>query len=65
MEEFILVRDALTDKLMIIRKSMICSVEEVTRDNKSVRQVSYTDNRLPEYVTDKLIDIFNMLEKHT
>ena len=45
MKEFILVSDALTDTLMIIRKSMICSVEEAIKDNKSVRRIYYTDDR--------------------
>lgn len=63
MKEFILVREALTDKLMIIRKSMICSVEETTKDYKSVRRICYVDDRVPEYVQDTLIDILNNLEK--
>lgn len=63
MKEFILVRDALTDTLMIIRKSMICSVEEAMKDNKSVRRIYYTDDRTCEYVNDSLISIWESLEK--
>lgn len=63
MKEFILVRDALTDTLMIIRKSMICSVEEAIKDNKSVRRIYYTDDRTCEYVNDSLISICESLEK--
>lgn len=63
MRDFILVRDALTDKLMIIRKSMICSVEECLRDNKLVRRISYVDCRTPEYVSDSLINIMHALEE--
>lgn len=62
MKEFILVKEALTDKLMIIRKSMICSVEETTKDSKSVRRICYVDGRTPEYVQDKLINIIDSLE---
>lgn len=63
MKEFILVSDALTDTLMIIRKSMICSVEEAIKDNKSVRRIYYTDDRTCEYVNDSLISIWESLEK--
>lgn len=63
MKEFILVRDALTDKLMIIRTSMICSVEEAVKDNNSVRRIYYTDNRTCEYVKDSLISIWENIEK--
>ena len=63
MKEFILVSDALTDTLMIIRKSMICSVEEAVKDNKSVRRIYYTDDRTCEYVNDSLISIWESLEK--
>lgn len=63
MKEFILVSDALTDTLMIIRKSMICSVEEAIKDNKSVRRIYYTDDRTCEYVNDSLISIWEGLEK--
>lgn len=62
MKEFIIVRDALTNELMIIRKSMICSVENCLRDKKSVRQINYIDCRTPEYVSDSLIDIMNELK---
>ena len=61
--EFILLRDALTDNLMIIRKSMISSVEETTHDNKSVRKVCYTDGKTCEYVQNSLMDIFNALKE--
>lgn len=63
MKNFILVRDALTQTLMIIRKDMICSVEESTKNNEPVRKITYIDNRPPEYVTDKLINIMDELEK--
>lgn len=58
-----MVRDALTSKLMIIRKSMICSVEESTKNNDPVRKITYTDNRPPEYVNDTLISIMKELEE--
>ena len=62
MKEFIMVRDALTNELMIIRKSMICSVENCLRDKKSVRRINYIDCRTPEYVSDSLLDIMNELK---
>ena len=62
MKEFIIVRDALTDNLMIIRKSMIGIVEEDSKDKKSVRKITYTDRRDEDYVTDSLIDIIRELE---
>ena len=62
MKEFIIVRDALTDNLMIIRKSMIGIVEEHNKNSKSVRKITYTDRRDEDYVTDSLIDIIRGLE---
>lgn len=63
MKNFILVRDALTQNLMIIRKEMICSVEESIKNKEPVRKITYIDNRPPEYVTDTLISIMKELEK--
>ena len=62
MKDFIFVKDALTNKPMIIRKSMICSVEERTKDGTQVSQINYIDNRPPEYVLDSLNNILNALE---
>ena len=62
MNEFILLKSALTNKFMIIRKSMICSVEEIVKDNQCVRVVFYTDCRPEEYVSDTLSDIIAALK---
>ena len=62
MKNFILVRDALTQELIAIRKEMICSVEQSTKSNKPVRKITYIDNRTPEYVSDTMISILDELE---
>lgn len=63
MKEFILVRDANSSDLMLIRKSMICSVESVSKNGKMLRKISYTDCRPEEYVTDTFMDIIKELEE--
>ena len=61
MREFILVRDSLTSNLMLIRKSMICTVEEVFKDQKGVREITYVDLRPSDYVVDSMTDILKQL----
>ena len=62
MTDFIIVKDALTKELMIIRKSMICTVEHAIKDGEKVRRITYTDNRPDEFVTDSLSYIINELK---
>ena len=62
MKDFILVREDLTDKLMIIRKSSILMVEEYTIKNRSCRKVTFTDRTDTKYVQDPLVNILKELE---
>ena len=57
MSDYILVKDALINKLMIIKKSMICTVEEATHQGKAVRKITYVDNRPEEFVSDTLLEV--------
>lgn len=63
MKHFVMFTDALTGKSILVRKSMIFSVEEVTLDQRSVRKIHFIDGRETEYVEDELIKIFNYLEE--
>ena len=61
MSDYILVKDALINKLMIIKKSMICTVEEATYQGKTVRKITYVDDRQDEFVSDTLLEIAQRL----
>lgn len=63
MNDFILLKDALNGKLLIVRKSMICSIEEGVRNNKSVRVLHYVDGRAEDYIENTLLNIFNALKE--
>lgn len=63
MNEFILLKDATNKKSIIVRKSMICNIEEGEKDGKSVRVLHYTDGRGNEYIENTLLDIFNALKE--
>ena len=63
MKDFMLLRDALTDDLMLVRKSMIFKVEECHEKKKQCRRIIYVDRCEDDFVTEALIDILNELEK--
>lgn len=63
MSKFILLKDATNKKSIIVKKSMICNIEEGVKDGRSVRVLHYTDGRGDEYIENSLLDIFNALKE--
>ena len=61
MKEFIIVHDALTGKFMLIRTSMICTIEDTYRNEMSVRRLTYVDGRPEEYISDTLVELMSDL----
>lgn len=65
MMQFIKLTDALTNKQILIKTSLIATVEECYRqcasNSTSVRRLTFVDNRIDQYVTESMAQIADYL----
>lgn len=61
MKNYILVRDAITDGLIVIKKDMICTVEACRKYDQDVSLITFTDCRREKYVKNDLLSILQDL----